>query len=95
MQLVCVGSRAHIADRRRDGNWLASRRPESGARRRDLELTALEDVGGVDDDLIDGESSPCTGVLSPVRTWFSLVAMGDADGDVAGLQARIPPRPGW
>ena len=55
----------------------------------DLEFTALEDVGGVDDDLVDG---------SPLRRYVSgspfdvvsLVAVSDADRDVAGPKARTP-----
>ncbi len=53
----------------------------------DLELTALEYVRGVDDDLIGGESRPCTDVLERSADVVSLVAVGDADGDVSGLQA--------
>src|ERR1700733_2876607 len=52
----------------------------------DVELTALEDVGGVDDDLIDWESGSCARDLKPGADVISLVAMGDADGDVTGLQ---------
>jgi hypothetical protein len=52
----------------------------------DLELAPLEDVGGVDDHAIDGQSSLDTGVLKCGAEVVSLVAMGNADGDITGPQ---------
>jgi hypothetical protein len=50
-----------------------------------LELTPLEDVGGVDDDLIDRESGSRTGTLEPGADVVSLIAVRDTDRDIAGL----------
>ena len=51
----------------------------------DLELTSLEDVGGVDDDLVGRKSDPYADVLECRADVVSLVAVGDADRNVTRL----------
>lgn len=52
----------------------------------DVKLAALEDIGGINDDLVDGQSSLQPGVLQARADVVSLVTVTDADGDVVGLQ---------